>query len=215
MTTRAELMADLDSWLTRSDLTSSADADTMLRIAQATINRRVRVRDQEKTTQLTATSRTTALPSDFLSLRSLSLDSALDRNVEFLTPERIREAPIWNNQGGGLTDNTALAFSIEGLNIVLAPAPTATAPVTLDIVYFSKFADLVNDTDTNWLLTNAYDVYLWAILMAAGVYLEDENLEAKFENRMEKAMEELRVSERRARFNGAALISTGSPRRIV
>ena len=215
MTTRAELMADLDGWLTRDDLTTSADAGTMLRIAQATINRRVRTRSQETTAQLTATSRNTALPTDFQAMRSVSLDSALDRNVEYLTPERIREAPIWNNQGGGLTDNTALAYTIENTNLVLAPAPDATAPVTLDIVYFAKFSDLVNDTDTNWLLTNAYDVYLWAVLQAAAVYLEDENLEAKYERLFEKAVEELRLSERRARFTGAALIATGNPRRVV
>lgn len=216
MTTRIELLQDVDEWLARDDITEGASGPTLLRIAQAIINRRVRVRAQETIDTLSATTRVTALPADLISLRSLTLQSSDNRSIDFMTPERIRESAIWLNQGGSASgiDTPAQAYSIEGLNVVLAPEPSAVA-VVMDIVYFARFADLVADDDTNWLLTNAYDIYLYAILMATGIYLEDDEIEDKYERRLEKALEELRLSERRARFSGSALISTGNPRSTV
>ena len=211
MTTYTQLQADVDQLYGRSVF-----QDVLMRIAEPKIRRRVRVREMETTTQLVCNSRTTTLPTDYLALRALTLDSALGRDIQYLTPERIREAPIWNNQGGGLTDNTALAVSIEGNAITLAPAPSAGAPVTLDIVYFAQFASLSAGTDTNWLLTNAYDVYLWAVLFAAADWDEDDVLAEKFERRFENAVLELEESDRRGRFpGGKALVATGSPRAVV
>jgi len=215
MTTRAELIADVDRWTARSDLSNDQDMGTFLRLAEAKINRRIRVRAQETSTDLVCNSRTTALPTDYLHFRSVSLDSSLDRTMEYLPPERIREAPIWNNQGGGLTDNTAAAFTIEGTNLILAPAPSVASPVTLNIVYFAKFPALVNSSDTNWLLTNAYDVYLWALLFEAFTFLQDVEMASAFSSRFEAAVSELERSEKRARVSGSALMRTGNPRRTV
>lgn len=216
MTTRAELLADLDSWLARDDLSAGGEQTTILRIAQAIINRRVRTSDLELVTTLVCTGRTTALPTGCLGIVSLTLDSSLDRTVQYLTPERIREAPIWNNQGGGLTDNTASAYTIEAKSITLAPAPTVTAPVTLDLVIYSKLSDLVNDSDTNDLLTNNYDLYLWALLEAAAVYLEDTELQLKYNGLFSRTLTELERSENMLKFPlSTDLIATGHPRAVV
>lgn len=215
MTTRQELLDDVDSYLARDDLTGGADSSTYLRIAEARIRRRVRTTDREVTTQLVATGRSVALPDDYLSLRSISLDSALDRTIDYLTPERIREAPIWNNSGGGLTDNTAQAYTIEGGNLVFAPAPTAENPITFDIVYNASYAPLVNASDTNTLLTNAYDIYLFAVLFEAASYVQDIELASGYSSRFEAALTELERSELRKRNSGSALFRTGSPRRVV
>lgn len=215
MTTRQELINDVDAWMKRANLTTGADATTFLRIAEAKIRRRIRSTDREVTTTLSATGRTVALPDDYLSLRSISLDSALDRTIEYLSPERIREAPIWNNAGGGLTDNTAQAYTIEGGNIVLAPAPTAEAPVTLDIVYNASYPPLVNATDTNTLLTNNYDIYLYAILTAAATNVQNTELAAGYSSLFEATVVEFERSEGRKRNSGSALFRTGNPRRVV
>ena len=212
MTTRSELLADLDPWLARDDISVNVDTSTFLRMAQAVLNRRIRVRAQETTVELSCTSRTTALPSDYLSARSVTLQSTIGRVLDQLTPERIRESAIWNNQGGSAADNTPAAYAIEGTNLILAPAPTVSAPVIIDLVYFAKFADLTASNDTNWLLTNAYDIYLYACLHVVGVYLQDVEMAQGYESLMDKGIIELERSERRARFGGSALVSTGSPR---
>ncbi len=217
MTTRAELITDLDDWLARDDLSAGGKEDTFLRIAQAQINRKVRVRNREVTTTLIASARTAALPDDYQSMRAIALDSTLDRRVEYLTPERIRESPIWNNQGGFRFDRdvTPTAYTIEANNLVFAPEPTADNPITFYLVYYAKFDDLVNGTDTNWLLTNAYDVYLWAILHAAAIFLQETTLAGGYAGLFKQALVDLADSERFGRFSGSNLFSTGSPRRVV
>ncbi len=225
MTTRIELLQDLDAWLARDDIESDADAGTILRMAEAEINRRLRTRAQEVVSTLVCSGRSTAVPTGFLTFRFATLESDLGRDVEFMTPERIREAPIWNNQGGGLTDNTATAMTIEGdsdavgagnLVVTLAPTPTALAPITLNIGYFRTFPALVGDTDTNWLLVNNYDIYLFACLMQVGIWDDDEMVEAKFERHLDRAIAQLDKQENRARIPSAkGLIATGNPRRVV
>lgn len=198
----------------------SGSADTILRLAEAEINRRLRTRAQEVVAQLVCNSRSTPLPTEFLAFRFATLESSMGRDVEYLTPERIREAGIWNNQGGGLTDGTASACTIEsdvnGLVLTLAPEPTATDPVTLDIGYFRTFPALVADTDTNWLLTNHYDIYLYACLKQTGIWDDDQIVEAKYGMLLDTSMSDLTRQENRARIPAAkGLIATGYPRRAV
>lgn len=204
MTTHATLKADVTGFLVKSNL--SSDMATFVRLGEAKIARRVRVRAQETTTTLNVTSSATALPADFLSLRSATVDVVNKRPLELMTPETIREAAVWDAGGD------AKAYSIEGTEIIVAPEQSN---VDLTLVYFAKFDALSGDTDTNWLLTNAYDVYLYAVCEAAAIWLDDEAKEAKYSSRFERALEELELSEKRARSSGSAKVSMGNPRGIV
>ena len=215
MTTRAILLQDLNTWTGRDDLAVDPAASTIIRITESVINRDVRLREQEVTTQLTCSSRATALPTDFLAFRSVSIDSSHSRRIEQLSPEQIRESGIWNNQTFRGENVPANAYSIEGTNIVVAPEPSDSDPLVLDIVYFAKLLALVDDDDTNLLLTNHFDVYLWAALQASAIYLEDVDLEAVYTNRFNTVLEALVKNERRGRFSGSSLRSVGNVRMLV
>lgn len=218
MTTRIELLQDVDAWLARDDLSTDVDAPTMLRMAQAMIDRELRLFSQETTTTLACSSRSTSLPADFLSMISVSVQSSNDRQIDYLTPERLRDSLIWQNQGGGSLriDDSDIAYTLEGQSIVIAPEPSVSDPVTLDIVYFARFATLTADSDTNWLLTNNYDIYLYALLMQAAIFIDDAELLARYGGLYENARQSLVDAERRARIPSAGgLFSTGSPRAVV
>lgn len=204
MTDHATLKSDVASFLLRSDL--SSDIATFVRMGEARIARRVRVRAQETTTTLNVTSTTTALPTDYLAMRSVTADASYRRALEMMTPETIRESAVWDDSGD------AKAYSIEGTNIVIAPAQTS---LTVDIVYFARFAALSADDDTNWLLTNAYDVYLYAVCEAACVWLQDEMKQAKYASLFEGAVAELEKAEKAARVSGSAKIALGNQRGVV
>lgn len=204
MTTHAVLKADVAGFLVKTNLTS--DMATFVRMGEAKIARRVRVRAQETTSTLTVTSSTTALPTDYLSMRSVTVDVANKRTLEQMTPETIREAAVWDRGGD------ALAYSIEGTNIIVAPAQTNT---DLNIVYFARFDALSADDDTNWLLTNAYDVYLYAVCEAAAIWLHDEVKEAKYSALFDRAVSELEDAEKKARVGGSARVSFGNHRGTV
>lgn len=54
-------------------------------------------------------------------------------------------------------------------DIVLPGDAIAMASIT----YYAKFPALVKDTDSNWLLENAPDVYLFSALVEASIYTRD------------------------------------------
>ena len=188
---------------------------SLLRVAEAQIKRRVRTREQEITTTITATSRVTPLPEDFLRQRSLASGAPFERELDYLPPARLRESPFWDNLGSFVEINPQ-SYTVEGTNLLLAPAPTVDDPAELLFTYVASFAPLVAAADTNWLLEEAYDVYLWGVLAAVAIYLEESELEAKYNDKFETAIADLNTSERRARVPWAAgLRPIASDRSIV
>ena len=215
MTTRGQLAADVIAWSSRDDVGTGDVFNSLLRMTEAQIKRRVRTREQEVTTTLMADRRGTELPTGFLRQRSLTLAGSQDRTMDYLPPARLRESAFWDNTGS-FSEPTPQAYSIEGLTLLLAPAPTEEAPVELFFTYVAAFAPLTASADTNWLLQEAYDVYLWGLLAAAAIYLEDEELEVKYDTRFERSISELNRSENRARLPSAAgLRVVGAPHEVV
>ena len=132
MTTRGTLATDLAAWTDRDDVATGEVFNSLLRMAEAEIKRRVRTREQETTVTLTLTGRVTALPSEFLRLRSITLDDSQTRYMEYLPPARLRESAYWDNTGS-FADPTPQAYSIEGGNLLIAPEPAAEPPTTLSL----------------------------------------------------------------------------------
>lgn len=72
--------------------------------------------------------------------------------------------------------------------------PTPDAAYTLSMFYTSSLSGLSSDADTNWLLTNYPDIYLYGALLQARQFLQDEALqvyEQKFmilEDSLKKAL---------------------------
>ena len=71
LSTYSELQTEIASWLDRSDLT--AQIPTFIKLAEARINRTLRVRAMETVVQHTMVglSKRIALPSDYLQMRGL------------------------------------------------------------------------------------------------------------------------------------------------
>lgn len=215
MTTRGRLAADVSAWTARDDVGTGDTFTSLLRMAEAQIRRRVRTREQEKSITFEVTGRVTALPDDFLRLRSITLAESRTRYMEYLPPARLRESAYWDNTGS-FSDPTPQAYSIEGGSLLIAPEPSEDNPTVISLVYVSSFDPLVASNDTNWILTEAYDIYLWGTLAAAAVYLEDEELEMKYDSRFSRSVMELNRSENRARVPTAAgLRVVGSPHEVV
>lgn len=194
MSDYATLKSDIAELLVRSDL-SDARLAAFVRLGEARIRRLVRIRAQESSSSLAVTSTETALPSDFLEARSVTLDSSNGRALRPLTPDQLRSSSY--------VDESAepLFYAIEGTNLLVAPATTCTVLLR----YYAAFAALSAPTDTNWLLTNAYDVYLYATARAAAEWLEDDAREDRFEGKFQKAVDELNTSDKRAYWGGGTI----------
>lgn len=222
MSTFGQLKTDIDNWLARDDVAvSGADIGSIILLGEAEIAREIRcVVQEQRTTLVTGATRFVDLPSDFIQMRQQFIDSSDGRGrMEYQTPEAIRKSGQWNGQ-----QTIPTFYTIEGgddltgttpARLVLAPPPDGANPQNIDILYWARFAALSADPDTNWLLQNYYDVYLWQMLKQAAIYLQETELATQYGGRWLDTKESVRRTENRKRFMGSSLKSYNNPRTII
>ena len=213
MTTRSQLASEIESTTGESRFASGDTFNAILRVVEANIRRKVRMREQDKTIQIAVTSRETDLPADVLRIRSLTIDDSTDVKADYQPPESFRQNEQFSHRGGAFGTNTI--FTLEGNTLLLAPTPTGTGQ-NVTLVYTAGFRALTEGADTNVLLQRHYDVYFWGCLWAAYTLDEDDAESAKYARLFDNAIMELNRSENRARFPTATgLRPIGSPHAIV
>ncbi len=170
ITNYGELKNAIADWLDRSDLTSRIPdfvsfAETRIHYGSAQgpmMLQPVRLRTMETEVDLTITSGRATLPTDFLEARRTVFLSDPAQVIELLAPE------LFWRMDAGLSTGTPVRATIEGNDLILSPVPDTSNAVQLN--YFAKFSVLSLDTDTNSLLQNAPDIYLFAALVEAAIY---------------------------------------------
>ena len=218
MTTLAALKTAVDSWLIRDDVAVGSDFPTILLIAESEIARTIRCAVQEKQTTLNFTGRSAVLPSNYLEPRNPFVDDQT-RRIDYMTPEALRRSSVWS------TGRIGAFYTIEGeasgtppddrMQVTIAAPASATSPLTMVVNYYARFDALVNDPDTNWLLTNHFDVYLYATLRAAAEFLQEDVLEDRYAVKFMSAKEELARHENRKRYGAMPKHASNSPRTVV
>lgn len=195
ITTYATLKTAMASRLNRNDQTTAiedaVDAATMR------LSRDLRVYDQEERSTANLTTEYSALPTDFNGVRSVRSDGEL---LEYHTPEAFQryveehetpERPV---------------FTIEKQQLRVHPAPTVAAPLAVDILYHARITELVNASDTNWVLDNHPDLYLAASMVELLLHMKDPDGAAVWEARATGAIASIIVSSRRRRYTGGQLV---------
>jgi len=215
MTTLAKLKTSVDSWLARDDVAvTNSDFPEILLLAESDIARDVHCIVQETSTTLVFTGRSQDLPTDFLSVRTPFIDNTV-RRFEYMTPETIRESKAWQNGRAGAFYTLEGNVTVDRVSMTIAGAASASTPLSVDVNYYARFAALTADPDTNWLLTNHFDVYLYAVLRAACEYLQEFALEDRYGSKYERVVDRQNRHEQRKRTGMIAKQAYGSPRTVV
>ena len=182
--TYGQLKTSVAAWLKRSDLTDIIP--DFICLAESHIRRDVRCRAMEQIATGTLSARTLALPTRFLEARNVALDGYPQT---YITPQEYAQQADWD----------AGNYTVKG---ELFYFQSSTATYSID--YWQAFAPFADDGDTNWLLTNAPEVYLWATLVEAKTYIEgDPSKELAF---YQRAVTRLRQTEMQARFPGPLIV---------
>lgn len=182
--TYGQLKTAVASWLKRSDLTDIIP--DFIGLAESNIRRDVRCRAMEQIATGTLAATTLALPTRFLEARNVALNGYPQT---YITPQEYAQQSDWD----------AGNYTIKG---ELLYFQNATATYSVD--YWQSFAPFSDDGDTNWLLTNAPEIYLWGALAEAKAYIEgDPSKELAF---YAKAVTRLRQTEMQARFPGPLIV---------
>ena len=157
--TYAELKSAIATWLDRSDLTTQIP--DFITLFEAHAVRELGVEQSEATDTLTPTSGNVALPSDFLSMKSLRWMGAEQRDLIYLHPAAL--TGMYPDDAEG----TPIHYTIKAGNIVVRPV----SDEDLEAFYNAKAA-AVSGT-LNWLFTNHVDAYLSGSLVEAKLFAED------------------------------------------
>ena len=201
MTTHAILKADIADYMARDDLTSNIP--TFIRLCESRIRDQVRSRGMVTTGDLAISSQTTALPDGFLALRRFTIDSSTDRAMEYRPPDT-----SWRNLNYAVNGSPAV-YTIEGDDLVVFPAPGSA--ITGKLTYLKAYDALSADSDTNWLLANAYDVYLYGCMAEAKSFIEDDEQAAKYLSQFNDACERVNATARRGNYGQPLVRGNNAP----
>ena len=183
ITNYGELKTATAGWLDRSDLTSQIPE--FVELAEARFDRVIRVPDMvARDDTFTVDSQYETLPPGFLGVARFLLHSSPNGAMEYMSPARLsarRERRTATGRPG--------YYTISGGNFEFFPDPDQT--YTAALLYYKRLTQLSADEDTNWLLTNNPDIYLFATLVEASPYLKDPETTALWEARLQRAISEL------------------------
>jgi hypothetical protein len=161
----SELQTAIAKWLVRNDLT--ARIPDFITLAEARISRILRVRQMISQDTGTISAQAYTLPTDFVEVLRLRLDTETDKPLEYrpIEDSELRVAGVESGEPNW--------FSVVGGELRFYPSPDGDYDLTLD--YYAKVPALSDTNTTNWLLTAAPDLYLSMSMAAAySATLEDE-----------------------------------------
>ena len=193
------LQAAVGDFLNRSDL--YAQVPIFIALAEAKMNRRLRVRQMVVNAQAMITSEFENAPPDFLA--PISLKNAGTKTVlDCIAPD----AMAWRKSQEDADPGEPLCYSVVGTSLEFSPAPDA--PYIMYLIYFGQVPALSASNLSNWLLASAPDAYLYGALAQAGLHVEDGRAQLWGEL-YEGALQEIEAQDRTSVY-GARLEPRGS-----
>ena len=196
ITTFSELKTAVANWLDRSDLTDRIPE--FIALAEARHRRDFKIRRMETrvTANTIADTEFYTLPDNYVAMRNIQLNTDPKTALEYLTPEQM------DRVRGGSTTGKPKAYSIIGNTFQLRPIPDSVYEI--EMLYYKYFTGLSDSNTTNDMLTYHPDAYLYAVLLEAEPYLQNDKRIALWLQAYEIARKAIIDSNERDRHSGVA-----------
>jgi len=199
ISTYSELKTAVADFLNRDDLNSAVE--NFVALGEANISRDIRHYLMESTSSLSVSSQYTSLPSDWLETIRVSVSTGSgDVPLQLLSRQQLAQIRADNDDSTG----TPGYYSHRASTLEAYPSPDSTYTVTLD--YFAKVPALSDSNTTNWLLTRAPDVYLYASLLHTAPYLQEDARVPVWAQLYSAAVQNLNSESEAARMSGSGLV---------
>ena len=200
----SELNTAVANWLDRDDLTDRIPE--FIALAEARFNRLLRIRAMEtkQTASTVASQRNLALPTNFIQMRNLQINTSPITSLEYVTPE------MYDRLYGGSDTGTPKAYTILADEIQLGPIPASVQ--TIEMLFYKKFDALTSTAPTNWMITNAPDVYLYGCLLEAEPFIMNDPRVQLWATAFQQAIKDIQDQDNKDRHSGSALrvMNTGA-----
>lgn len=189
------LRSTVGDYLDRSDLDSVLP--TFIQLTEAKLKRKLRHWKMEKraTASTTAGQRTIPLPTDFIEMRHLKLNTDPVTVLEYLVPAHIN----YNATLSGVPS----WYTVIGDEIHFESTPDSTYEVEM---YYYAFDALSESNTSNWLLEEHPDIYIYGALLEAESFLMNDPRLQVWKFSFDEALKDLNKSSKIAHHAGAPLI---------
>lgn len=190
-----DLKTAVQSWATRTDSPFATKVPDFIRLGEERIWQTVRTSDMISlpvTLTVPAGQNWVNLPDDWLAFRSLATSNGW--RVEYLAPDVLHDLP---------TPGDAAAYSIEGRRFLYGQTPSVSAALTMR--YYQHPGLLSDSLSTNWLLTKAPSVYLYAALLEGYIWAKNPQKVGEYGKLYDDAVARLMSSDRAAMISGGPL----------
>lgn len=191
---KAALRSGIRTWLSESSI-PDATVDIAIALAEARINRKLRLLDGEANTTLTISAGSKAVPSGFRGVVSAYLSTSPR------TPLTLTGAQDLSDRLRDDSTGKPLWFAVEGngdLSPVFRFAPSPDQSYSMVLTYTRTWA-LVEDDDTNTVLDSHPDVYLYGALVHGRLKLQAPERLPDFKLLFDEALAEAAMDDRRTR----------------
>jgi hypothetical protein len=142
-----------------------------------------------------------SLPDDCGELRTIRYagSSAYPYAIAITSPSNVAIKRGMRGELPGIPETVAVVQR----KLIVAPVLSEATPVVLK--FYQTVPPLVNDTDTNWLLEDSPDVYVYGMLLNFAQYLVEDERIPMWEGSFMTAMKEMERARERREYGGVPL----------
>ena len=203
-TSYSTLKTAIANYLARTDLDDKIP--DFVRLAEERLRRDLRIRQMLKvaTADTTAEDATVSLPSDFLAMKDIHIDTTPVRVLQFQNTSNFFRNARTTETG------VPTMYTLLGSEFQFAPKPDSA--YTLRMVYYYK-PDLLSDSNSsNLFLTTAPDLLLYGALAEAEPYLMNDERLATWSALYDRGLASLRASDDDGEYPSSPMSITLSTR---
>jgi len=197
-TNYSALKTKIAEYLARTDL--DTQIPDFIRLAEERLRRELRIRQMLKvaTAETTASDSTVSLPSDFLAMKEMHLNTTPVSTLTFQTTSNFFKNARVTDSG------KPVHYTLLGSEFQFAPIPDAV--YTIRMVYYYK-PDLLSDSNaSNLFLANCPDLLLYGALAEAEPYLMNDERLATWAQLYERGLQALRTSDDDSEYPSAPMV---------
>jgi hypothetical protein len=175
------LQASVANWLHRTDLAAMVPDFISMAEARLSADLNARPMDTASTLTLTAGSSYVLLPPDMLEMRRFVLQTSPLQAMKYITPDQMAV------QYPSGTTGRPYAFTVIGANAQFGPTPDQN--YTAELVYRQRIPALSSTNTSNWLLQNFPNAYLFAALLEAQPFIQNDERIPVFQQKYQEAID--------------------------
>jgi hypothetical protein len=196
LATYSDLETAIGNWLVRSDLTTYIP--DLISLGEKRIFDELRVREMESAFDETIASGTVAVPADYLEFKVVYIDGTPTQPLIRTDLERLySEFPTRSS------DAQPYYIARNASNFEFGPYPDSA--YTIKGTYYASPASLSDSTTTNTIFPKYSDLYLWAALAEADVFLQNDPRVALWQAKYQSVLDRVHGRERKERASGSTI----------